>query len=105
MRFKILPGMSEVEIVLTLLLVVAALAALAGRLRVPYPILLVIGGRALRFIPPLPQVQIDPETVFLIFVPPLVYSAAFFTSWRDFVANMRPILLLAVGLVLFSTIL
>src|SRR4051794_36701676 len=96
--------MSEVEIVLSLLLFLAVLAALAGRLRVPYPILLVLGGAALGFVPGLPQVQIDPETVFLIFIPPLVYSAAFYTSWRDLVANKRPILLLAVGLVFASTI-
>lgn len=96
--------MSEIEIILSLLLVVAALVALAGRLGVPYPILLVVGGAALGFVPQLPQISIDPETVFLIFIPPLVYSAAFFTSWRDFVANKRPILLLAVGLVFVSTI-
>src|SRR4051794_10379794 len=96
--------MSEVEIILTLLLFVAALVALAGRLRVPYPILLVLGGAALCFLPQIPDVVIDPATVFLIFIPPLVYSAAFFTSWRDFVANARPILLLAVGLVIVSTI-
>jgi Na+/H+ antiporter len=96
--------MSEVEIVLALLFVVAALAALAARLRVPYPILLVIGGAALGFAPRLPPIQINPEVVFLVFVPPLVFAAAFFTSWRDFVAKLRPILSLAVGLVLASTL-
>jgi CPA1 family monovalent cation:H+ antiporter len=96
--------MSEVEIILTLLLVVAALVALAGKLRVPYPIFLVLGGAALGFLPQIPDVVIDPGTVFLIFIPPLVYSAAFFTSLRDFVANARPILLLAVGLVIVSTV-
>jgi monovalent cation/hydrogen antiporter len=96
--------MSEVETVLALLLAVAALAALATRLGVPYPILLVIGGAALGFVPELPPIQIDPEAVFLIFVPPLVFAAAFFTSWRDFVAKLRPILSLAVGLVLASTL-
>ena len=96
--------MGEVEIVLALLFVVAALAALAARLRVPYPILLVIGGAALGFAPQLPQIQIDPEVVFLIFVPPLVFAAAFFTSWRDFVAKLRPILSLAVALVLVSAL-
>ena len=55
--------MSEVEIILTLLLVVAALVALAGRLRVPYPIFLVLGGAALGFLPQLPNIAIDPETV------------------------------------------
>jgi Na+/H+ antiporter len=96
--------MSEVETVLALLLVVASLATLAARLRVPYPILLVIGGAALGFVPRLPPIQIDPATVFLIFVPPLVFAAAFFTSWRDFVAKLRPVLSLALGLVLASTL-
>jgi CPA1 family monovalent cation:H+ antiporter len=95
--------MSEVEIVLALLVAVVALAALAGRLRVPYPILLVLGGVVLGFVPALPPIQLDPATVFLIFVPPLVFAAAFFTSWRDFTADARPILLLAVGLVLATT--
>jgi monovalent cation/hydrogen antiporter len=96
--------MTEVEIILALLLAVVALATLAARLQVPYPILLVLGGATLGFIPELPPVQIDPEVVFLIFVPPLVFNAAFFTSWRDFAANLRPILSLAVGLVLASTL-
>jgi Na+/H+ antiporter len=96
--------MSEVETILALLLAVVALATLAARLQVPYPILLVLGGATLGFMPELPPVQVDPEVVFLIFVPPLVFNAAFFTSWRDFVANLRPILSLAVGLVLASTL-
>ena len=95
--------MSEVEIVLALLVAVAALAALAAQFRAPYPILLVMGGVVLGFVPALPPIQLDPETVFLIFVPPLVFAAAFFTSWRDFTADARPILLLAVGLVLATT--
>lgn len=96
--------MSEVEIVLALLVAVAVLATLAARLRVPYPILLVLGGAALGFVPELPAIQIDPAAVFLIFVPPLVFAAAFFTSWRDFVAKRRPIFSLAVGLVVASTL-
>jgi monovalent cation/hydrogen antiporter len=96
--------MAEVELILALLLAVVALAALAARLQVPYPILLVLGGAALGFLPELPPIQVDPEVVFLIFVPPLVFNAAFFTSWRDFVANLRPVLSLAVGLVLASTL-
>jgi len=96
--------MTEAEIILALLLAVVALATLAARLQVPYPILLVLGGATLGFMPELPPVQIDPEVVFLIFVPPLVFNAAFFTSWRDFAANLRPILSLAVGLVLASTL-
>src|SRR5919112_3617312 len=82
---------------------VAALATLATRIRVPYPILLVIGGSVLGFVPGLPKVKLDPELVFLLFLPPLLYVSAIFTSWRDFRANIRPISLLAVGLVLMTT--
>src|SRR5215213_6424652 len=88
---------------LGLLLAVAALATLATRLGVPYPILLVLGGSALGFVPGLPSVELDPELVFLLFLPPLLYVSALFTSWRDFRANIRPISLLAVGLVLMTT--
>jgi monovalent cation/hydrogen antiporter len=93
----------QIEIILGLLLAVAALATLATRLGVPYPILLVLGGSALGFVPGLPPVELDPELVFLLFLPPLLYVSALFTSWRDFRANIRPISLLAVGLVLMTT--
>jgi len=95
--------LSQIEIILGLLLVVAMLATLATRLGVPYPILLVLGGSALGFVPGLPSVELDPELVFLLFLPPLLYVSALFTSWRDFRANIRPISLLAVGLVLLTT--
>jgi NhaP-type Na+/H+ or K+/H+ antiporter len=93
----------QIEIILGLLLAVAALATLATRLKIPYPILLVIGGSALGFVPGLPPVVLDPELVFLLFLPPLLYVSAIFTSWRDFRANIRAISLLAVGLVLMTT--
>jgi monovalent cation/hydrogen antiporter len=70
---------------------------------VPYPILLVLGGLALGFVPGLPQVELHPDVVFLLFLPPLLYVSALFTSWRDFRANLRPISPLAVGLVLMTT--
>lgn len=95
--------MHEIEVILGLLLVVAALAVVAEKLAVPYPILLVVGGLFLGFVPGLPEVELDPELVFLLFLPPLLTSAAWYTSWRDFRFNLRPILLLAVGLVLFTT--
>jgi CPA1 family monovalent cation:H+ antiporter len=95
--------MHEIEIILGLLFVVAALAVVAQRLAVPYPILLVLGGLVLGFIPGLPEVELDPELVFLLFLPPLLTSVAWFTSWRDFRFNLRPILLLAIGLVLVTT--
>jgi len=92
------------EIFVGLLLAVALLALLARRLTIPYPILFVIGGLVLGLIPRLPKVRLDPEMVFLFVLPPLLFPAALFTSWRDFRANLRPISLLAIGLVLFTTI-
>src|SRR5437879_85353 len=94
-----------VEVIMGLLVAVAGLALLARKLPIPYPILLVMGGLSFGLIPGLPRVRLDPELVFLFFLPPLLYPAALFTSWRDFRANLRPISLLAVGLVLFTTIL
>jgi Na+/H+ antiporter len=95
--------MNQAEITCTLLIVVAALAIVARKVGVPYPVLLVIGGLALGFVPGLPAVELEPEMVFLFFLPPLLYPAAIFTSWRDFRANLGPILLLAIGLVLLTT--
>lgn len=93
-----------IETFLGLLVAVAAVAVLARRLEVPYPILLVIGGLGLALIPGLPRVRLNPELVFLFFLPPLLYPAALFTSWRDFRANLGSISLLAIGLVLFTTV-
>src|SRR3981189_689492 len=95
--------MNQAEVIWTLLIVVATLAILAKKVDVPYPVLLVIGGLGLGFVPGLPPVQLDPDLVFLFLLPPLLYPAAVQTSWRDFRANLRPILLLAIGLVLFTT--
>ena len=92
------------EIFVGLLLAVAVLALLARKLTIPYPILFVVGGLLLGLIPKLPKVRLDPELVFLFVLPPLLYPAALFTSWRDFRANLRPIALLAIGLVLFTTV-
>lgn len=93
-----------VEIFVGLLLAVAMLALLARRVTIPYPILFVLGGLVLAIIPGIPRIRLDPELVFLFFLPPLLYPAALFTSWRDFRANLRPISLLAIGLVLFTTV-
>src|SRR6202035_2163288 len=95
--------MNPAEVVCTLLIVVATLAIVAKKVELPYPVLLVIGGLALGFVPGLPAVQLEPDVVFLFLLPPLLYPAAIFTSWRDFRANLRPILFLAIGLVLLTT--
>lgn len=92
------------EIFVGLLLVVSALALLARKVGVAYPILFVIGGSLLGLVPTLPRLRLDPQLVFLFVLPPLLYPAALFTSWRDFRANIRPIGLLAIGLVLFTTV-
>lgn len=96
--------MHEVELVLGLLVAVAALATAARYIGVPYPILLVLGGLVLGFIPGLPNVELAPDTVFLLFLPPILFSAAYSTDLRAFLANRRPILLLSVWLVLITTV-
>jgi Na+/H+ antiporter len=95
--------MNQAEVICMLLIVVAALVIVAKQVALPYPVLLVIGGLALGFAPGLPPVKLEPDLVFLFLLPPLLYPAAVFTSWRDFRANLSPILLLAIGLVLLTT--
>jgi len=90
------------ELILVCLVGVAVLAIVARRIRVPYPILLTIGGVILALIPGLPEIHLEPELVFSLFLPPLIYPAAVYTSWRDFRANVRPILLMATVLVLIT---
>jgi Na+/H+ antiporter len=92
--------MTQVELLLGLMLAVAVLVTVARRMHVAYPILLVLGGLVLGLIPGLPPLELPPDVIFLLFVPPLVYIGAVSTPWRDFRANLRPIVLLAVGLVL-----
>ena len=92
-----------VELILALLAVTVVLGLLARRLGVAEPILLVVGGLLLGLQPWAPSIVLDPQVVFLLFLPPLLYAAAFRTPWPDFREQLRPIVLLAVGLVLFST--
>jgi monovalent cation/hydrogen antiporter len=92
----------KAELILICLVAVALLALVARKIRVPYPILLTCGGVVLALIPSLPAIQLEPQLVFNLFLPPLLYPAAVFTSWRDFRANLRPILLLAIVLVLLT---
>lgn len=94
--------MHHAEPVVLLLVLVAGLVIIANKLEVPYPVLLVLGGLALSFVPFLPVVRLDPNLVLFFFLPPLLYPAALFTSWRDFRRNLRPILFLAIGLVLLT---
>src|SRR3990170_5769835 len=95
--------MQGIATVIILLAVVTALAQVTDRIKVPYPILLVLSGIGIGLIPGLPPVSLDPDVVFLIFLPPILYAAAWNTSWPDFKAAKRPITLLAIGCVLFTT--
>jgi Na+/H+ antiporter len=87
------------ETILALLLASTALAVFARRVNVPVPIMMVIGGLAVALIPGLRLVEIDPDLAFTLFVPPLLFRAAITTSVRGLKANLRPVLMLAVGLV------
>ncbi len=92
--------MHGIELIVVLLFMVLVLAVIAFRADIPYPMVLLVGGTAIAFMPGIPHVVLDPELVFILFLPPILFSAAYFTSWRDFRANQRPILLLAIGGVL-----
>src|ERR1700726_4075945 len=92
----------KTELVLICLVAVALLAIVARKTQVPYPILLTVGGGVLALVPALPAIHLDPQLVFNLFLPPLLYPAAVYTSWRDFRANLRSILPLAIFLVLLT---
>lgn len=94
--------MSNLTFIISVMAVITALAALAERINLSSPILLVLAGIVISLVPGLPQVRLEPEIVILVFIPPLVYQAAWNTSWVDFKANFRSILVLAFGLILFS---
>ncbi len=96
-------GMQQIETIILLLTAVLALTTAAHKLLIPYPILLVIGGLILGLIPGLPAIHLDPDLVFLVFLPPILWAAAYFTSLREFRNNLRPISMLAVGLVVATT--
>lgn len=97
--------MRDIELIISILVIITALAEVADRIRIPYPILLVLTGTAIGLVPGLPRIELQPDVVFFIFLPPLLYSAAWQTSWPDFKSSRRPIALLALGCVLFSTVL
>jgi len=96
--------MELLETILFLLLCSVALGWVARHFSFPYPIALVVGGAALGFVPRMPQLPFDPESILILFLPPILYQAALLTSWRDFRANIRPIGMLAIGLVIVTTL-
>src|ERR1700692_2367760 len=96
-------GIGEIELVfLFLLLFIVVFGLLARKLGTPYPIVMVVGGLLLGLVPGIPQVKLDPDLIFLVVLPPLLYAAAWGTSWRDFRYNFVSIFLLAFGLVGFT---
>lgn len=97
-------SVEPIETVVLLLAAVALLTVVARRVGVPYPIFMVLGGLALGFVPGLPRVELEPEIVLLLFLPPILFSAAYLSSPRELWRNVRPIGLLAFGLVLTTTL-
>src|SRR5919205_1830920 len=93
--------MGQAELLIAgLLVAVAALSTLARRLSVPYPIVLVVGGALIGFVPGLPEVKLDPEVVLVVFLPPLLYGSSIFANFGDLRANLRALTLSTVALVL-----
>ena len=93
---------SRFQILLILLAVLAGTALLARRVNVAPAILLLLAGTAIAFVPGMPQLTLPPELVLLVVLPPLIYSASVAMSWREFKHNLRPIILLSVGCVIFT---
>ncbi|MFL5884452.1 MAG: Na+/H+ antiporter [Thermoleophilaceae bacterium] len=95
--------MGHAEILIAgLLVAVAGLGALAHRISLPYPIVLVVGGALFGFVPGVPQVKLDPEVVLVVFLPPLLYSSAIYANFNDLRANLRALTLSTVGMVLVT---
>jgi CPA1 family monovalent cation:H+ antiporter len=90
-------------LLLILLSAIVVVAIVARRFELPYPIAFVIGGSLLALVPQLPAFQLDPDYVFLLFLPPLLYAGGWMTDWKVFRANLRPIGLLSIGLVIVTT--
>lgn len=96
--------MENYAIVIFILAVMIGLSAVADRIKIPYPILLIIAGIAVGFVPSLPSIDINPEIIFLIFLPPLLYDAAFNISFKEFKTNINTIFTLAITLVFITAI-
>src|SRR5215831_18635019 len=94
---------NTLSIFLGLMFAVVLFTSVARRLRLPHPSLLALGGLVMAFIPRLPPVRLNPNVVLLLFQPPLLFSAAWRIPWREFVAVLQPVTVLAIGLVLFTT--
>lgn len=96
--------MPSIEIIIFLLVVIVVFSAIVEKLRIPQAIMLVFVGLVIGFTPQLPDMALQPDVVFLIFLPPLLFTAAWKLSWHDFKAERRPVISLAIGLVFFTTV-
>lgn len=96
--------MENFKIVVFIMAILIILTAIANKRKLPYPVLLVAAGLIIGFIPQLPNLALDPDVVFVIILPPLLYDAAFKTSWHEFRTSIRPISALAITLVFFTTV-
>jgi CPA1 family monovalent cation:H+ antiporter len=96
--------MEDFKIVIFIMAILISLTAIANKRKLPYPILLVAAGLIIGFVPQLPNLALDPDVVFVIILPPLLYDAASKTSWHEFRTSIRPISALAITLVFFTTL-
>ncbi len=96
--------MDSFKIVVFILAILISLTAIASKRKLPFPVLLVAAGLLIGFIPQLPDLALDPDIVFVIILPPLLYDVASRTSWHEFRTSIRPISALAVTLVFFTTV-
>ena len=96
--------MESFKIVVFIMAILISLTAIANKRKLPYPVLLVLAGLVIGFVPHLPNLALDPDIVFVIILPPLLYDAASRTSWHEFRTSIRPIAALAITLVFFTTV-
>ena len=96
--------MENFKIVIFIMAILISLTAIVNKRKLPFPVILVFAGLIIGFIPQLPNLELDPEVVFVIMLPPLLYDAASKTSWLEFKTSIRPISALAITLVFFTTV-
>jgi CPA1 family monovalent cation:H+ antiporter len=96
--------MEDFKVVILIMAVLIGITAIANKRKLPFPVLLVFAGLLIGFIPQMPSLALDPDVVFLIMLPPLLYDAASKTSWLEFKTSIRPISALAITLVFFTTV-
>ena len=96
--------MENYTVVLFILAIMIGLSAMADKIKLPYPILLIVAGIGMGFIPSLPPIEINPEIIFLTFLPPLLYDAAFNISFQEFKTNINTIATLSITLVFLTAI-